>query len=96
MGEGHGGAEAACLVGVDVGVERRCGGEPAEGGAKAEDVRLPAVGRREGRGDVAAAGNVGLAGEEEEEFGRCAYDEVNAALRDGASEESKVLAFLIV
>lgn len=67
--EGHGGAEAAGLVGVDVGVEGRRGGDPAAGGGEAEEARVGEVGRRERAGEGAAAGHVGLAGEEEEELG---------------------------
>ena len=67
VGEGHGGAEATSLVCVDVGVERRRGGDPAAGGGEAEDARVREVGCGQGRGDGAAAGHVGLADEEEEE-----------------------------
>jgi len=67
--ERHGGAEAAGLVRVDVGVERRRGDDPAAGRGEAEHARVRAERRGKRVGREAPAGHVGLAGEEEEQLG---------------------------
>jgi hypothetical protein len=77
-------------VGVDVGVEGRRGGDPAAGGGEAEEARVGEVGRRERAGEGAAAGHVGLAGEEEEELGAVGVGggrgEEGGDLREAGSE----------